>query len=205
VLTDRYMTSVKNLPDILKRIREGTAPDKFTVAHLKGLGFKSSNDQSVIPLLKAIGFLQEDGKPKKRYHDYRDSSRSRAVMAEALRDAYGDLFHIKEKLTESDKAAIEGKFKSTHNASDRVAAEQARTFLALLKLADLDAPSGASPTVEKEPPASHQEPRVPEPAVKVEHAHLGGLHYNIQIHLPATKDTEVFNAIFKALKEHLVV
>jgi hypothetical protein len=40
-------------------------------------------------------------------------------------------------------------------------------------------------------------------SVKVEHAQLGGLHYNIQIHLPATKDIEVFNAIFKSLKEHL--
>ena len=31
-----------------------------------------------------------------------------------------------------------------------------------------------------------------------------GLHYNIQIHLPATKDIEVYNAIFKSLKEHLI-
>jgi hypothetical protein len=30
------------------------------------------------------------------------------------------------------------------------------------------------------------------------------LHYNIQIHLRATKDIEVFNAIFKSLKEHLL-
>jgi hypothetical protein len=31
-----------------------------------------------------------------------------------------------------------------------------------------------------------------------------GLHYNIQIHLPATKDIEVYNAIFKSVKEHLI-
>ena len=31
-----------------------------------------------------------------------------------------------------------------------------------------------------------------------------GLHYNIQIHLPATKDVEVYNAIFKSLREHLL-
>jgi hypothetical protein len=31
-----------------------------------------------------------------------------------------------------------------------------------------------------------------------------GLHYNIQIHLPATKDLEVYNAIFKSLKDHLL-
>jgi hypothetical protein len=31
-----------------------------------------------------------------------------------------------------------------------------------------------------------------------------GLHYNIEIHLPATKDVEVYNAIFKSLREHLI-
>ena len=31
-----------------------------------------------------------------------------------------------------------------------------------------------------------------------------GLHYNIQVHLPATKDVEVYNAIFKSLKNHLL-
>ena len=31
-------------------------------------------------------------------------------------------------------------------------------------------------------------------------ATLAGLNYNIEIHLPATKYIEVFNAIFKSLK-----
>ena len=30
------------------------------------------------------------------------------------------------------------------------------------------------------------------------------LHYTIQVHLPATKDLEVYNAIFKSLKENLL-
>ena len=30
------------------------------------------------------------------------------------------------------------------------------------------------------------------------------LRYNIEIHLPATKDIEVYNAIFKSLREHLI-
>ena len=69
-------------------------------------------------------------------------------MGEALREAYGDLFHIKEKLSETDRPAIEGKFKSTHNASDRVAEAQAGTFLALLKHADLE--TSPPPKVEKD-------------------------------------------------------
>jgi hypothetical protein len=30
------------------------------------------------------------------------------------------------------------------------------------------------------------------------------LHYTIQIHLPATKDIEVFNAIFQSLRSNLL-
>ena len=144
MLTKRYMTSVKNLPAIMHKIVEGTAPGKFTVAHLQGLGFKSSNDLGVIPLLKDLGFLTADGTPTKRYHEYRDASRSRAVMAQALREAYEDLFHINAKPAKSDEKSIFGKFKSAHNVTDTVA-EEPRTFFGLLKLADLDATAGQPP------------------------------------------------------------
>lgn len=206
MLTTRYMTSVKNLTAIFDKVVEGTAPKKFTTAHLKSIGFKSSNDVGVIAVLKDLGFLSADGTPTQRYHDYRDKSRSKAVMAEALREAYEDLFHINEKPTSADRQAIEGKFKSAHNTSDRVAAEQTKTFYALLKLADLEV--GGKPKARKE----HEKPKEKEGEKETERREvsaplppaLGGLRYNIEIHLPATKDVEVYNSIFKSLKEHLL-
>ena len=91
MLTSRYMTSVKNLPAIMEKIVDGTAPPRFTVAHLKGIGFKTSNDQAVLPLLKELGFLASDGAPTKRYHDYRDKSRSKLIMGEAIREGLNNL------------------------------------------------------------------------------------------------------------------
>jgi hypothetical protein len=204
MLSTRYMTSVKNLPDIFGKIVEGTAPKKFTVAHLKSLGFKSSNDVSVISVLKDLGFLSADGTPLQRYHDYRDKSRSKAVMADALRDAYEDIFHINEKPTNTDREAIEGKFKSVHNTSDRVASEQTKTFFALLKLADLDS-AGKPKHKGKQEKEEHEPPPPPPKKDKDDRPEFpfGGLRYNVEIHLPATKDVEVYNAIFKSLKEHL--
>ena len=105
MLTSRYLVTVKNLTAILQKIVQGTAPQTFTVAHLKGLGFKSSNDVAVIPLLKDLKFLTAEGKPTQRYQDYRDASRSRQVMAQALREAYEDLFHINAKPSETDRGA----------------------------------------------------------------------------------------------------
>lgn len=203
MLTSRYMTSVKNLPAILQKVVDGAAPSKFTNAHLKGIGFKSSNDLGVIPLLKDLGFLTPDGTPTKQYLDYRDKSKSKQVLGEAVRQAYEDLFHINEHLTESDRAAIIGRFKSAHNVTDSVAERQAMTFLALLKLADVSISSKPRPkpqegTEEKKKPEEIQGAK-PQPPTA-----FSGLRYNIEIHLPATKDVEVYNAIFKSLKEHLL-
>ena len=77
-----------------------------------------------------------------------------------------------------------------------------KTFLALLELADISEPvpiAKSSDTItdsENEQTASKPE--------KHGISGFSGLHYNIQIHLPATKDVEVYNAIFKSLKEHLI-
>jgi hypothetical protein len=203
-LTNTYVLPITRIPDVFAKIRDGQAPDQVTSQLLKDWGFHSSNDRAFIPLLKAIGFLSADGKPTKRYHDYRDHSRSRAVMGEALKEAYGDLFLIKAKPTTADRTAIEGKFKSFHNQSDNVAQLMAKTFFGLLTLADLGQTHSTPPEkVEETPPQTMPARRMDEqggmPAPQI-----SGLHYNIQIHLPATKDVEVYNAIFKSLREHLI-
>src|SRR3954464_13329590 len=111
-LTSSYVLPTNRIPDLLAKIRDGQAPDQLTLQLLKDWGFASSNDRAFLPLLKSLGFLSPDGKPTQRYHAYRDHSRSKQVMAEALRDAYGDLFLIKSHPTNSDRDSIEGKFKS---------------------------------------------------------------------------------------------
>lgn len=197
-LANTYVLPTKRLPEIFSKIRDGQAPGQFTTQLLKDWGFKSTTDRAFIPLLKALGFLSSDGKPTQRYHDYRDHSRSKEVLGQALRDAYSDIFLIKEHPTNSDRAAIEGKFKSFHNASDNVAGLMTATFLAMLPLADLSKKS--------KPPEENEERKVQAgvtPPGEPLAPGAPGLHYNIQIHLPATKDVEVYNAIFKSLREHL--
>jgi len=200
-LTNSYVLPTNRIPDIFSKIRDGQAPERLTQQLLRDWGFGSMNDRAFIPLLKALGFLTVDGKPTQRYNDYRDHSRSKQIMAQALRETYGDLFLIKEHPTTADRSSIEGKFKSFHNASDNVAGLMAKIFLGLLPLADLSAKGTVPPAPKKEDidlPDNGAEP--PPAAFSGQGA---GLHYNIQIHLPATKDVEVYNAIFKSLREHL--
>lgn len=196
-LSSAYVLPTNRIPEIFSRIRDGQAPDAFTQQLLRDWGFTSTNDRAFVPLLKGLGFLSADGKPTQRYHDYRDHSRSPKVMAQALREAYGDIFLIKELPSSADRAAIEGKFKSFHNVSENVAMLMAKTFLSLLPLADLTAKQSIVPVEAASPGESPKSEKI------IPDAMVSGLHYNIQIHLPATKDVEVYNSIFKSLREHL--
>lgn len=203
MLTSRYMVGVKNVPAIMQQIVSGAAPEKFNVEHLKGLGFKSSGDRAIIPLLKDLGFLTSDGTPTPRYLAYRDPSKSKVVLGEALREAYADLFLINDNLSANDRPAIEGKFKSTANSTERVAQLQAATFLGLLKMADISKhPSAAVAKV----PLEDSGEGAGRPPEKPAASALKGLdlRYTIEVHLPPTKDIEVFNAIFKSLKQNLM-
>lgn len=208
-LTDSYVQVYGQLPDFFRRIADGQAPSNFTTQYVKDLGFTSSNFRAVIPLLKSLGFLSPDGVPTSRYHEYRNPARSRQVLGEAVKEAYGDLFTIKAKPTDADRSLIEGKFRSVHNATANTSRLMTSTFFALLDLADLDAPEqkdGEQKSIEKN--SSELKPDAAAPARPTEpitppHGRTS-LHYDIQIHLPATKDVEVYNAIFKSLKEHLL-
>ena len=208
-LANVYVQTYGQIADFFAKIQEGQAPDLFTNQHLKDIGFTSSNHRAFIRLLKALGFLSPEGAPTSRYHEYRSKAQARRVIGEAVREAYADLFVIKEHPTDADRELIEGKFKSAHNVSDRLAKLMANTFYPLLALADLDAaktekkPKPPTPISKKEEKPSNfqnDSPTTPPPTSM----DVPSLHYNIQIHLPATKDIEVFGAIFKSLKEHLL-
>lgn len=203
-LPKNYTQAVSRIPELFTKIRDGQAPDHLSQQIMKDWGFTSSNDRAMIPLLKTLGFLSPDGKPTSVYHDYRDHSRSELVMGQALKKEYSDIFLIKEYPSDAEKETIQGKFKSYHNVSDHLAGLMMKTFYALLGLANIK----EIPKKEQINDKQKDKPKPKTSPVKdqLERSSVipvSGLHYNIQIHLPATKDIEVYNAIFKSLKEHI--
>jgi hypothetical protein len=69
----------------------------------------------------------------------------------ALKQAYADLFVLLSKPTDADLQLLEGKFKSTHNVSDRVAKLLASTFYSLLALADINSTGKATASEQEKP------------------------------------------------------
>lgn len=200
------------IPKFLETLRAGTAPPTFTRQFLKDIDYKSTNDHQFIPLLKGLGFLSENGIPTERYKQFLDGSRWKKVLSESVREAYGDIFVIKAKPSSADLQMITGKFKSTYNQSDTAADRAARTFLALLSLCDTDTLYGTSKSEAADAsiddvaaqPVDQVNIESVVPIIKPKPNTPLGLNYNIQIQLPATKDIEVYNAIFKSLREHII-
>jgi hypothetical protein len=204
-LPKTYLTSVKNLSAILNAIKTAQAPPKFTQRFLESLGFKTTADRLIVGVLKSLGFLQDDGKPTSRYYEFLDQTQSERVLAEGIREAFGDLFQINRHAHKLGKTEAVNKFKtlSQGQLSKSVLDKMGMTFTSLVKLADFDASAPSEETKpKKKTPESEKD--VADKAHEISReVRLGGLVYNIQIVLPESRDPAVYDALFRSLKEHM--
>ncbi|HXN25202.1 MAG TPA: DUF5343 domain-containing protein [Candidatus Dormibacteraeota bacterium] len=186
------------------------APERFTQKFLEGLEFSSSNDRLYLGLLKSLKFIDESGVPLDRYYKFLDQSQSKRVLAEAIREAYGDLFALNTKAFELTTQDVKNKFRTLTQGkkTDNVLYLMANTFRALCEYADWSPESKSKVEESKHPsktPETLSPPSKVEPFTKNgEKGGLAQLHYNIQIHLPESRDQAVYDALFKSLKDHLL-
>lgn len=92
-------------------MQSAQAPKKFTVNFLQGLGFKGTADRLIIGFLKTLGFLTPTGEPTPRYYAFLDQSQGARIIAEAVREAYADLFQVNTKANELSNVEIKNKLK----------------------------------------------------------------------------------------------
>lgn len=204
-LTNTYLITTRNVEAFLNALQTAQAPERFTTKFLQDLEFSSSNDRLFIGLLKGLGFIDESGIPQQRYFDFLDQTQSRQVLAQAIREAYDDLFRINKDAQDLSEDEIKNKLKTLTRGekSDKVVGLMAKTFKALCDYADWSKQSKAVVETEAKGEAiSFSKPVLPRREATRPEA--TALHYNIQIHLPATRDSAVYEAIFKSLKDHLL-
>ncbi|MCK4355152.1 DUF5343 domain-containing protein [Candidatus Parcubacteria bacterium] len=210
-----YLITTKNLESFLNSIITAKAPDTFTQKFIESLEFKSTNDRLYIGLLKGLGFLDANAVPTERYFKFLDQSQSKQVLAEAVKEAYGDLFAVNTKANELTQSEVKNKFKTLTQGkiSEKVLHLMANTFKALVDYAEWGTTTVKKDT-KKEKIDEHKAESVVAPTQEeIEEEPINGmengklqkteLHYNIQIHLPESRDPAVYDALFKSLKKHL--
>ncbi|HZR58712.1 MAG TPA: DUF5343 domain-containing protein [Terriglobales bacterium] len=197
-----YVNAYGSIPKLFAKVKDAAVPPKFTQDFVNTvLDLKSSSYRAMIPLLKRLGFIDQGNVPTQAYKDFREDSLSGSVMAERLRDAYKSLFAANEYAWKLDKKELLSKLKSLTGAAEDDAnlAYVAGTFIELSKLASWN---GAPPKLKKDTIELTETMRKP-----IERDELTAglrLSYTINLNLPATTEIEVFNAIFKSLRENLL-
>ena len=196
-----YMITNGKIESILTKIRSAAKPVKFTNELFKQMGFSSSNDRAIIPLLKKLGFLLEDGTPTEYYDRLKDTTDWQFVLGERIQDLYKDLYNINTEIHTALDEEIKGAISRITGKDDTTVARYLATFKSLTSLAKF----GSSPrlkekSAEKEPSPDKDLPKPAQvqPSLGFEFCH------NIQIHLPATTDVAVYNAIFKSIRDNLM-
>ena len=221
-MTNKYppfVNAYNKIPDVFSKIKEAAVPPKVSTDFLYTvLGLKSTSYRAMIPLMKRLEFLDQNNQPTQVYKDYRsDEPLDKVIMGQQVRKAYSDLFRANEYAYKLTKAEINSKLRTLLGVgSDDVNVPAiSSTFLELVKLSDFEAEpseiikSSKQETYEEEPKTdSYQYPPINsqqyQPPVNNKDDLRFGISYTINLNLPPTTDIEVFNAIFKALKENLL-
>ena len=170
----------------------------------------SSGDQ-LTSFLRRTGFVAQDGAPTELNRQYRNPETAGRAMAKAILGSYGDLSKRNEYFFKLNDDKLKGVIvEATGEAPEsRPVSMMLSTLKNLIALADFESKAVSQARVDT-PSIDHQE------TVKTQSNHeqsLNSTHgqrvkmnlgYTINLNLPATTDIEVFNAIFKSLKEHLL-
>jgi hypothetical protein len=195
-----YLPAYGNITKALNKIIEAKTPERFTQDYLgTKLGLTGGSATPVIPFLKRTGFLNSDGSPSELYKRFRNENQRGAAAAEALRKGYARLYETNEYAHDLDDDGLKGLVLQVTGLERSSSTFKAiiGSLNALKAFASFDG-APVETQDEEEAPGDVPPPRGVQPPAGV------NLGYTINLHLPATSDVAVFNAIFKSLREHLL-
>lgn len=216
-----YMVAAGIIPKVLTKIREARRTDRFTQDYLETmLGFRGGNARAMIPLLKRMGFLSTDGTPTTLYDRYRNDDSREVALAEGVRNAYNEIFSRNEfafNMPKDKFSSLVTEMTGLEKDSPVVRAVVA-TFFTLKDGADFESKSAELRTAELDggqvtPDSANPQPPPPANPPATDHVRNPPpphddvqlrVGYTINLNLPETTNPDVFNAIFKSLKEHLL-
>lgn len=188
-----YTPQPARIGKFFSTIQDVGTPPKVNLPYLKTIGFKSSNDQYLIGILKSLNFIKQDCVPTETWNKYKDKDKAKEVMASSIRSGYDDLFDTYVDAEKKDKGTIENFFVSKWGVSITLGHLMGETFRRLCELADFK----AAPELATAVPPTKEGGEVPSGVAPLT------VNINIQLQLPATADATIYESLFSALKKHL--
>lgn len=200
-----YLSSPGTIDTAIAKIKHAATPTRFTNDFVSTvLQIKGGTGRALPPFFKKLGLLNPDGTPNGLYDRLRNDSSSKHAVAEAMRAAYKPLFEVNEYAYNLSDNDLKGLILQVTGAKkgDRVADLIYFTFKKLKSQASFE---GGAPPLADSRRSSEPEPSEPASPTSTSGLQRGlGLTYTISLNLPASTNIEVFNAIFRSLRENLL-
>ena len=195
----QYTTVPGKLKPLLAKIREVGVPQKSTNQWLKSIGFKSSNDSSLLTILKFIGFTDSSSTPTEKWKNYRGKSHGQ-VLANAIRDGYADLYAFYPEAHSRTTSELEHVFSTSSSAGKQAIGKTVRTFQSLCEAADFSASGVTKPPA---PPSTPPDTKMQPSCVPSSGQLQPSLHIDIQVHISPDAKPEQIDHIFSSMAKHL--
>ena len=188
------------------KIIDAERPPQFNADFLESVfDLTGGSARAVIPILKRVGFLDAGGRPTDRYSRFKAGSNRSSAALDALKEGFGEVFkrqtyayRLPEDKVKDIIIEITGLPKN-----DRIInyiLGTFKTFQDYIKDSELNGAAEIKESTELE--RRHSAEQIDE-KLNQETPRLG-ISYNINIILPETTNIDVFNSIFKSLKENLL-
>ena len=217
-----YVASAGPLVKAVSHLRK-SFPKEVTAETLRKLGVAPKNESYVINVLRFLGVVDDEGKKvegkAKAFLQHGDAAFA-TEFEKLVQEAYEELFelHSSDAWT-LDRNALTQFFRTADHSSDVVGRRQASTFSALGALsghAEVPTPKPAPSVGKKLVPAKKTKAGVG-PATTSDGPGIGaaevsggkatgsvGLTVRIEVNLPASGDQEIYDRIFRSIRQNLI-
>lgn len=191
-------------------------PDTLTDSYLsKQLKTRPESAKvNILPYLRAIGFIDEQGNVQERAREWVDNARYGEICARIINDIYPE--DLKDTILNpsENRAAVEAWFTERTKAGSS-AAKRMTSFYTLLAEADLSSrkkrpaasgkaarKAGTTPVKTGEKVKRGRGPKKASPPAPVPSPELVPVNVNIQVHIPSDATTEQIQEIFRSMNKY---
>lgn len=201
-----YTTVPGKIRPLLLKIKDVGVPDSVSQAWLKSIGFPSSNDRSLLNVLRAGGLVDDGKKPTPSWTKFRGSSGPK-VLAEGIRENYKDLYKVYGNAHDRSNTELESVISTTTKAGKQTISKTVATFKALAAEADFNGVMNAEvdEVVEEEAGPMHAPVSTGPAKAGPARPNSAGpsLHIDMQVHISADSTPEQIDQIFASMAKHL--
>jgi hypothetical protein len=177
----------EKLPKLFEQIRKARLPKRFTYRFLMEIGFSSSQERELLPILKQLGFLARNGQPTIYYNKLKNPREFQTVLQERIKETYDEVFRLDKNIPGVEEETLAGYFSQLTGQDYDLCRLYAKTFLALCKYSEISQEQSQSQRRDQDIVASQESAKI-----------------TFNIHLPNTRDEKVYQAIFKNLRDYLI-